>query len=151
MLSEELILHFLPKLFSNYTVKEKSLLRITRNADIDTETIYDEDLDYRDAMENLIKQRKRMNPVRMELSRQLNKNFISALCKDININKNHVFISQVPLDMSFVFAIQGFLKDTNQDELFYQRRTPRMTPQLDDKSKLIPQIMEKDVLLSYPF
>ena len=102
-------------------------------------------------MENLIKQRKRMNPVRMELSRQLNKNFISALCKDININKNHVFISQVPLDMSFVFAIQGFLKDTNQDELFYQRRTPRMTPQLDDKSKLIPQIMEKDVLLSYPF
>lgn len=151
MLSEELILHFLPKMFKNYEVQEKSLLRVTRNADIDTETIYDEDLDYREAMENLIKQRKRMNPVRMELSRQLNKNFISALCKDININKNHVFISQVPLDMSFVFAIQGFLKDTNQDELFYQRRTPRMTPQLDDKSKLIPQIMEKDVLLSYPF
>ena len=79
MLSEELILHFLPKLFSNYTVKEKSLLRITRNADIDTETIYDEDLDYRDAMENLIKQRKRMNPVRMELSRKLSKKVIKSL------------------------------------------------------------------------
>ena len=72
MLSEELILHFLPKMFKNYIVKEKSLLRVTRNADIDTETIYDEDLDYREAMENLIKQRKRMNPVRMELSRELN-------------------------------------------------------------------------------
>ena len=55
MLSEELILHFLPKMFKNYIVKEKSLLRVTRNADIDTETIYDEDLDYREAMENLIK------------------------------------------------------------------------------------------------
>ncbi len=65
----------------NYEVKEKSLLRITRNADIDTETIYDEDLDYRDAMENLIKQRIRMNPVRMELSRALNKKLIRALCK----------------------------------------------------------------------
>ena len=71
MLSEELILHFLPKMFKSYEIREKALLRITRNADIDTETIYDEDLDYRDAMENLIKQRRRMNPVRMELSREL--------------------------------------------------------------------------------
>ena len=151
MLSEEMILHFLPKMFKNYEVKEKSLLRVTRNADIDTETIYDEDLDYRDAMENLIKQRKRMNPVRMELSRELDKKMISSLCKDIHVEKDHVFMSRVPLDMSFVFAIQSYLKNTDQEELFYQRRTPRMTPQLDDKSRLIPQIMEKDVLMSYPF
>lgn len=151
MLSEELILHFLPKMFKNYEVKEKSLIRITRNADIDTETIYDEDLDYRDAMENLIKQRRRMNPVRMELSRELNKKLVNTLCNAINVDKSHVFQSSVPLDMSFVFSIQGYLKDTNQDELFYQRRTPRMTQQLDDKKSLIPQIEEKDVLLSYPF
>lgn len=151
MLSEELILHFLPKMFKNYEVKEKSLLRVTRNADIDTETIYDEDLDYREAMENLIKQRKRMNPVRMELSRELDKKMISSLCKDIQVEKDHVFLSRVPLDMSFVFAIQSYLKNTEQEDLFYQRRTPRMTPQLDTKSRLIPQIMKKDVLLSYPF
>ena len=54
-------------------MKEKSLIRVTRNADIDTEMIYDEDLDYRDAMENLIKERKRMNPVRMEFTGTLNK------------------------------------------------------------------------------
>lgn len=151
MLSEELILHFLPKMFKNYEVKEKSLLRITRNADIDTETIYDEDLDYRDAMENLIKQRKRMNPVRMELSRELNKKMINFLCKIIQVEKDHVFLSKVPLDMSFVFSIQSYLKNTDQENLFYQRRTPRMTVQLDEKNPLIPQIMKKDVLLSYPF
>lgn len=151
MLSEELILHFLPKMFKNYEVKEKSLLRITRNADIDTETIYDEDLDYRDAMENLIKQRKRMNPVRMELSRELNKKMINSLCKIIQVEKDHVFLSKVPLDMSFVFSIQSYLKNTDQENLFYQRRTPRMTTQLDEKSSLIPQIIKKDVLLSYPF
>lgn len=151
MLSEELILHFLPKMFKQYTVKEKSLLRITRNADIDTETIYDEDLDYREAMENLIKQRKRMNPVRMELSRELNKKMINSLCKDIHVEKEHVFLSGVPLDLSFVSAIQSYLRSTGQENLFYQRRTPRMPACLDDKSLLIPQIMEKDVLLSYPF
>ena len=151
MLSEELILHFLPKMFKNYEIKEKSLIRITRNADIDTETIYDEDLDYRDAMENLIKQRRRMNPVRMELSRELNKKMISSLCKELHVDKEHVFLSRVPLDMSFVFGIQSYLKNTAQEKLFYQRRTPRMKPQLDDKSPLIPQILKKDVLLSYPF
>ena len=60
-------------------------------------------------------------------------------------------MSRVPLDMSFVFGIQSYLKNTAQEKLFYQRRTPRMKPQLDDKSPLIPQILKKDVLLSYPF
>ena len=151
LLSEELILQFLPKFFKNYSVKEKSLIRVTRNADIDTEMIYDEDLDYRDAMENLIKERKRMNPVRMEFTGTLNKKMMHALCKTIHLEKEHVFRSEVPLDLSFVFAIQSYLKNTNAGELFYPRRTPRPTPQLNDKESLIPQILEKDVLLSYPF
>ena len=151
LLSEELILQFLSKFFKNYSVKEKSLIRVTRNADIDTEMIYDEDLDYRDAMENLIKERKRMNPVRMEFTGTLNKKMMHALCKTIHVEKEHVFRSEVPLDLSFVFAIQSYLKNTNAGELFYPRRTPRPTPQLNDKESLIPQILEKDVLLSYPF
>lgn len=151
LLSEELILQFLPKFFKNYSVKEKSLIRVTRNADIDTEMIYDEDLDYRDAMEDLIKERKRMNPVRMEFTGTLNKKMMHALCKTIHVEKEHVFRSDVPLDLSFVFAIQSYLKNTNAGELFYPRRTPRPTPQLNDKESLIPQILEKDVLLSYPF
>lgn len=151
MLSEELILHFLPKLFPKYEVVEKSLLRITRNADIDTETIYDEDMDYRDAMENLIKQRKRMNPVRMELSREINKKLVNEICKCVNVDKKHVFMSKVPLDMSFVFAIQNYLRGQEKENLFYHKRNPRMTDQLNDKESLIGQVEKKDVLLSYPF
>ncbi|MDD3368096.1 MAG: polyphosphate kinase 1 [Lachnospiraceae bacterium] len=151
MLSEEIILHFLPKLFPKYNIAEKSLLRITRNADIDTETIYDEDLDYRAAMETLIKQRRRMNPVRIEFSRELNKKLIGELCKYLQVEKSHVFLSRVPLDMSFVFVIQNYLRSQGKEELFYQKRSPRTTPQLNEKESLISQIMKKDVLLSYPF
>ena len=151
MLSEELILHFLPKLFPRYEIVEKSLFRITRNADIDTETIYDEDMDYRDAMENLIKQRKRMNPVRMELSREINKKLVTEICKCVNVDKKHVFMSKVPLDMSFVFAIQNYLRVQRKENLFFGKRSPRMTDQLKDKESLIGQIEKKDVLLSYPF
>lgn len=66
MLSEELILHFISKLYSKYTIREKSIMRVTRNADIDTGEISDEDDDYRDVMESLIKKRTKLTPVRME-------------------------------------------------------------------------------------
>ena len=151
MLSEEIISHFLPKLFAKYNIKEKALLRVTRNADIDTETIYDEDLDYRSAMENLIRQRKRMNPVRMEISRVLDKKLVASLCKAVHVEKSHVFLTGVPLDMSFVFSIQNYLRLRGQDGLFYKKRSPRMSAALKDKAPLIPQIENKDVLLSYPF
>ena len=71
MLSEELILHFVSKLYSKYTVQEKSILRVTRNADIDASEIYDEDMDYRDMMEQLIKRRNKLSAVRVELSREI--------------------------------------------------------------------------------
>ncbi len=151
MLSEELILHFFPKMFKNYTVKEKTLVRVTRNADIDTETIYDEDLDYREAMENLVRQRRRMKPVRMELSRNISKKMVQGLCKAIQVDMSHVFLSEVPLDLTFVFGIQNYLRGRGQDALFYQRRSPRMSQELDIRKSLIAQIEQKDVLLSYPF
>ena len=66
MLSEELILHFISKLYSKYTIREKSIMRVTRNADIDIGEISDEDDDYRDVMESLIKKRTKLTPVRME-------------------------------------------------------------------------------------
>ena len=72
MLSEELILHFISKLYPKYTIREKSIMRVTRNADIDAHDLYDEDMDYRDMMEQLIKKRVRLDPVRVELSRKIN-------------------------------------------------------------------------------
>ena len=72
-LSEELILHFAPTVFKGYKIKSKSLLRITRNADIDADALYDEDLDYRVFMAGLIKQHKKLAPIRLELSRDIDK------------------------------------------------------------------------------
>ena len=45
MLSEELILHFVSKLYPKYVIREKSIMRVTRNADIDAQSMYDEDMD----------------------------------------------------------------------------------------------------------
>lgn len=151
MLSEELILHFMPKIFKKYTVLEKSLVRVVRSADIDTESHYDDYMEYREIMEKLIKQRKRMNPVKLELSRGLSKKMVNLLCKEINVEKKYVFLSSIPLDVSFVSILQNYLKSKNEEELFYKRRTPRNSPYVDEKKPVLPQILEKDVLLSYPY
>lgn len=149
MLSEELILHFAAKLFDNYNVKEKSILRVIRNADIDSEAVYDEDMDYRDVMEYLVKQRRKLSPVRLELSRKVAGKVVSELCSYLDLDKSHVFTSGTPLDLSFVFELQGRLRD--KEELFFTKRSPRMTPALNRKESYIAQIEKKDVLLSYPF
>lgn len=150
MLSEELILHFVQKLYKKYEIVEKSIIRVTRNADIDTEDAYDEEiLDYREAMERLIKQRKRLSPVRLELSRPLSQETQSELLKHLKLKTSHVINVGTPLDLKFVFSIQDNLR--NKTELFYERRSPRLTNQLNPKEKIIPQVEKKDVLLSYPF
>lgn len=149
MLSEELILHFVSKLYSKYIVKEKSIMRVTRNADIDATEIYDEDLDYRDMMEQLIKRRTRMNPVRVEFSRSINKKTKQEIARFLKIGADHIIDVKTPLDLSFVFALQTYLRD--KPELFYEKRSPRLSPALNLKENLFNQIEKKDALLSYPY
>lgn len=149
MLAEELILHFAPAVFKGYKIKSKSLLRITRNADIDADALYDEDLDYREFMEGLIKQRKKLAPIRLELSRDIDKKGIVVLCEYLELDDSHVFISSTPLDLSFVFQIQDLLR--KHTELYFPKRTPQRSDQFQDGKSIIEQIREEDKLLSYPY
>ena len=149
MLAEELILHFTPVVFKGYKIKSKSLLRITRNADIDADALYDEDLDYREFMAGLIKQRKKLAPIRLELSRDMDKKGIAVLCEYLELDENHVFMSSTPLDLSFVFQIQDLLR--KNPELYFPKRTPQKSDQFQDGKSIIAQIKEEDKLLSYPY
>ena len=149
MLAEELILHFAPVVFKGYKIKSKSLLRITRNADIDADALYDEDLDYREFMAGLIKQRKKLAPIRLELSRDMDKKGIAVLCEYLELDENHVFMSSTPLDLSFVFQIQDLLR--KNPELYFPKGTPQKSDQFQDGKSIIAQIKEEDKLLSYPY
>ena len=149
MLSEELILHFLPKVFSGYRVLSKSLIRVTRNADIDADALYDEDLDYREFMAKLIKRRRRLAPVRLELSRELDGDIVKTLCAYTDVKQDAVFRCRSPLDLSFLFQIEDILRQ--RTELFYEKRFPQRSAQFRPGCPVIPQIREGDKLLSYPY
>lgn len=149
MLAEELILHYIPEVFERYNIKAKFLIRVTRNADIDADALYDEDLDYRDFMAELIKRRKKLAPVRLELTREMDGEIVDVLCDYLELDSDYVFQVQAPLDLSFVFEIQDTLRKT--PELFYEKRVPQKSSQFRDGEPVFPQIREKDKLLSYPY
>lgn len=149
MLSEELILHFISKLYNKYTIREKSILRISRNADIDDSDMYEDDSNYRDVMEDLIKKRNKLEPVRVELSRIINDSAKKELAKYLDVGTDYFIDVETPLDLSFVGELRNSL--ANRPELFYAKRTPRNSAAIDAGAGIISQIEKKDVLLSYPF
>ena len=149
MLIEDLILHYIGKVFKGYKVKGKSLLRVVRNADIDADAAYDEDLDYREFMEDLMKQRKKLSPVRIDLSREMDETVVDALCRYLDVTPDRVFRSEAPLDVSFVFQLQDLLR--RNTELFYEKRVPQKSPEFKDGQSILQQITEEDKLLSYPY
>ena len=149
ILSENLILHYIGKVFKGYKVLGKSLIRVVRNADIDADALYDEDLDYREIMADLMKERKKLSPVRLDMSREIDGSVVESLCRYLDVSPERVFRSEAPLDLSFIFAIQDHLR--MNPELFYERRVPQKSAAFRDGESIIKQIEQEDKLLSYPY
>lgn len=151
MLVEELILHYMPLIFENYKILDKSLMRITRNADINMEeALYDHDVDLREVMSELLKKRKKLSPVRMELSRKLGTEAVTYLCEKLELKPEQIFRTKSPLDLSFVYPLRSRLTEV-LPLLFYGRADPQPSCEIIKDAPMIPQILKKDILLSYPF
>lgn len=150
MLAEELILHFASDIFDRYKVTSKTLVRIIRNADIDADEAIDEEAtDYREAMEDIIRKRKKLCPVRMDITREIPAGVRKSFCEHLGLTDKEIFISHAPLDLSFVFDVQDKLR--THKELFYKPLTPQKSPMVDENRSMIEQISERDILLSYPY
>ncbi|MFQ9446569.1 MAG: hypothetical protein ACLR4A_03635 [Christensenellales bacterium] len=149
MLAEELILHFIPKVFEGYAVKAKSLIRVTRNADIERTRCMTTIWITASSWCSSSSAASVTAPVRLELSRELDGIIIDTLCRYMDVPREYVFQSATPLDLSFLFGIQDFLRQ--RSELFYQKRIPQKSPSFVSGRPILAQIREKDKLLSYPY
>lgn len=148
MLAEELIMHYAAQVYDKYKIKEKTVMRIIRNADINTDEAYDEE-NYRDTMERIIKRRKKLCPVKLELSKKMSGSAVKIMCENLDLTEDRVFYSSIPLDLSFVFELQDYLSE--KTELFYPPRVPQRSPFVNEKESMIEQIKKNDILLSYPY
>ena len=149
ILTEELILHYLPLLFPGYQVVSKTLARITRNADIDADAIYDEEQNYRDHMAEVVKRRRKLCPVRLELSRQIGQDIVEHLCEQLKLDPARVFAYETPLDVSFFSQIGDSLR--GHADLFYAPRHPQNNPLIPENRPVMDVVSEGDVLLHYPY
>ena len=149
VLSEDIVLHYIGKVFKGYKVIGKSLIRVIRNADIDADALYDEDLDYREFMADLMKERKKLSPVRLDMSREIDHSVVESLCRYLDVSPERVFRSGAPLDLSFVYTLQDLLR--MNPELFYEKRVPQKSASFRDGESILKQIEEGDKLLSYPY
>jgi polyphosphate kinase len=151
VLVEDIILHYINKLFIKYTVKHKAFIRVTRSADIDED---DHSLaghgDYREMMETLIKQRRKLSPIRLEVSEGLEDLELSMLMNFLNLKKKQVFVSDVPLDLKFISELRDRLKYIHP-EMFYSLLVPRNSSFVENRTPMIKQIIKHDILLAYPF
>lgn len=149
ILAEELILHFAPNVFKNYKIIDKTLFRITRNADITVEEgLYDHDMDFREVMEELCKKRKKLHPVRLQLSETFSQPALSFLCKRLGLSEEHIFYLKTPLDLSFAGDIADICDNPS---LKFDKIVPQKPDSISDSMNIIPQIKRKDILLSYPY
>ena len=104
----------MPQIFENYNVESKSLIRITRNADIDIdidEIFADEDISYRESMEELIRMRKKLCPIRMEYSRVLDEKVIKSLCKELGLNKKQTYLLYLKYRIFSEIIVNCFSKE----------------------------------------
>lgn len=151
MLAEELILHYASLVFKSYKIIGKSLMRITRNADINMEeALYDHDVDLRDVMEELLKKRKKLSPIRIQLTRTLDESAVDYLREKLELKKEQVFTQVSPLDLSFVFQLRNKIEEKHP-ELFFERAFPQPSAQIVKNQPMISQIKKNDILLFYPY
>lgn len=151
LLAEDLILHYAAEVFENYRILDSAVIRVTRNADINLEEALDDhDVDLRDVMEELLKKRKKLSPVRLEINGRLDAETVEFLCEKLQLRTNQVFFSTTPPDLSFIFALRDRLEDSHP-ELFYKPAKPQDSPDISKNEKIIPQILDHDIMLSYPY
>ncbi len=150
ILCEELISRYASLVFKNFEIISRCIFRVTRNADIAMdEGLYDHDVDFRDIMSELVKKRKKLQPVRLELQGKAPSDIVDIIAKTLRVKENFIFRQNSPLNLSFLSALERRLE--KQSELFFKPLAPQRSPDIDPKKPLIEQVKQRDILLSYPY
>ena len=154
LMTEDILLAFADSIFEMYDVLEKTVFCVTRNADVplDDEPFGSEQVDLRKKMERMLRQRRRMAIVRVELSRPVSSHFKEFLHKRFEVTDEQIFLSRsAPLRMSYAFSLGDYLSDGRRSRLSDPPFVPQQPAMLPAGQSLLKTALQRDVLLSYPY
>ena len=148
-LAEELIFHFAQLVFPKGMLQKKCLFRVTRNADIDVkEGMFDQDIDYRQVMSELLKKRRKLAAVRLQFWNQPPQEIEKYLCDKLVLPQKQCLAQAAPLDLSCFFKLAARLQADGRSELFYPPAKPLQAPA---GYRLGREVETHDMLLAYPY
>lgn len=148
----DIIQEMLPTLFPGYTCMESVQLCVTRNADITTEHS-DPDFygDFREIMQRVLGKRKRLAPVRLELSNEISPELEQYLCSKISLETHQIYYTNAPMNLGFVFGLGAKLPESRRSILSYPAFTPQIPGVISGQEKMLKIVQHSDLLLSYPY
>lgn len=152
ILLEDVILARLDSCFGSYKPLDRALIRVTRNADIDPDGEgVEEEEDYRQHMKRILKKRLRLQPVVLAVSGSLEKATLKTIRKALELSRRSVFTCDIPLDLGYVFGIEGKIPEHLRNELLFTPFKPQPNPTIDMTRSIREQVLQHDKLLFYPY
>ena len=154
ILTEDILLAYADHVFEMYDVLEKTVLCVTRNADIqvDDETFGVEGGDFRQKMEKLLRQRRRMAVVRVESNRPISNHFKEHFRSRFEVSDAQIFLSRTaPLKLGYAFSLGEHLPEKKRAFLSAAPFTPQQPAMLSAGQSLLKAALQRDILLSYPY
>lgn len=152
ILLEDVILACLDSCFGSYRPLDRALIRVTRNADIDPDGEgVEEEEDYRQHMKRILKKRLRLQPVVLAVSGSLEKATLKTIRKALELSRRSVFTCDIPLDLGYVFGIEGKIPEHLRNELLFTPFKPQPNPNIDMTRSIREQVLQHDKLLFYPY
>ena len=152
ILLEDVILACLDSCFGSYKPLDRALIRVTRNADIDPDGEgVEEEEDYRQHMKRILKKRLRLQPVVLAVSGSLEKQTLKTIRKALELSRRSVFTCDIPLNLGYVFGIEGKIPEHLRNELLFTPFRPQSNPNIDMTRSIREQVLQHDKLLFYPY
>ena len=152
ILLEDVILACLDSCFGSYKPLDRALIRVTRNADIDPDGEgVEEEEDYRQHMKRILKKRLRLQPVVLAVSGSLEKATLKTIRKALELSRRSVFTCDIPLNLGYVFGIEGKIPEHLRNELLFTPFKPQPNPTIDMTRSIREQVLQGDKLLFYPY
>lgn len=152
ILLEDVILACLDSCFGSYKPLDRALIRVSRNADIDPDGEgVEEEEDYRQHMKRILKKRLRLQPVVLAVSGSLEKATLKTIRKALELSRRSVFTCDIPLNLGYVFGIEGKIPEHLRNELLFTPFKPQPNPTIDMTRSIREQVLQHDKLLFYPY
>ena len=150
--TEKIILEHVQSIFAPYSVSEKVMFRVTRNADVNPDDeVFADESDFRNRMKMVLRQRKRLAPVRLELSNEISKKFTQYFTEKLGLSEKQIYITDTPMKMSYVYGLVSRVSSPKQALLTYPKFSPVWSSAVSKDESILAQAERSDILLSYPF